>query len=179
MRRQQSVGGRGSAATLARIRREARASLRRLRRAGLESIRAIDEQIKQCGEEQEAVRTELRRTLASISEAANIRETLSRRPHGGSAIPGASPTERVSHLRLVGGPRWRVAPETVTLREMERDHIAVVLARCGWNQSRAALQLGIGRNTLMRKVKTFRLRKIRRRSTPRGHAGGLAAASRA
>jgi two-component system response regulator HydG len=65
----------------------------------------------------------------------------------------------VRHLHLVGGPRWRVAPETMTLREMERDHIAAVLVSCGWNQSLAALRLGIGRNTLMRKVKAFGLRK--------------------
>ncbi len=164
MRRRQSTGGRASAATLARIRREVRTSLQRLRRVGLASIRAIDKQIKRCGEEREAVRRELQRTLATIREAADGHESVARRSHAGSVGAGAGRTGQGPHLRLVGGPRWRVAPETVTLREMERDHIAAVLMICGWNQSRAARQLGIGRNTLMRKVKTFRLRKTRRRS---------------
>jgi transcriptional regulator of acetoin/glycerol metabolism len=47
----------------------------------------------------------------------------------------------------------------MTLREMERDHIAAVLANCDWNQSLSAIRLGIGRNTLMRKVKAFGLKK--------------------
>ena len=34
-----------------------------------------------------------------------------------------------------------------------------VLSRCNWNQSLAARRLGIGRNTLMRKIKTFGLDK--------------------
>jgi transcriptional regulator of acetoin/glycerol metabolism len=93
---------------------------------------------------------------------------IARRSRGGRAKGkgAAAAAPRVSngrgsggHLHLVGGPRWRVAPETMTLREMERDHIAAVLTNCDWNQSLSAVRLGIGRNTLMRKVKAFGLKK--------------------
>jgi Nif-specific regulatory protein len=38
------------------------------------------------------------------------------------------------------------------LREVERDYVAHVLAQCGGNRSEAARRLGIGRNTLLRKL---------------------------
>lgn len=41
---------------------------------------------------------------------------------------------------------------TGTLAEMERTYIRHVLSRCGGNQSEAARVLGIGRNTLARKL---------------------------
>ncbi len=40
-----------------------------------------------------------------------------------------------------------------TLHEVERDHIAAVLADCAGNQSEAARRLGISRNTLVRKLR--------------------------
>ena len=39
-----------------------------------------------------------------------------------------------------------------TLAQVERDYIAAVLADCGGNQSECARRLGIGRNTLARKL---------------------------
>ncbi len=64
-------------------------------------------------------------------------------------------------IRTVLGrrPRRHVAPDVFPLRELERDYIATVLTRCNWNQSLAARRLGIGRNTLMRKIKSFKLEK--------------------
>ena len=64
-------------------------------------------------------------------------------------------------IRTVLGrrPRRHVAPDVFPLRELERDYIGTVLARCNWNQSLAARRLGIGRNTLMRKIKSFKLEK--------------------
>ncbi|MFA4873704.1 MAG: sigma-54 dependent transcriptional regulator [bacterium] len=41
------------------------------------------------------------------------------------------------------------------LRAVEASHIAEVLAQCGWNISQAAHQLGIGRDTLYRKIKQY------------------------
>jgi DNA-binding NtrC family response regulator len=63
-------------------------------------------------------------------------------------------------IRAVLGrrPRRFAAPDVFPLRQLERDYIAGVLSSCNWNQSLAARRLGIGRNTLMRKIKTFGLR---------------------
>ncbi|MCC6849560.1 MAG: sigma-54-dependent Fis family transcriptional regulator [Deltaproteobacteria bacterium] len=63
-------------------------------------------------------------------------------------------------IRAVLGrrPRRYAAPDVFPLRQLERDYIAGVLSSCNWNQSLAARRLGIGRNTLMRKIKTFGLR---------------------
>jgi len=150
------------AGTLARVRQEARASIARLRRAGLKRIRAIDREIERLSEQQRALVDSLGAMMAQIRDVADLG---ARGRRGRGAAPAAASGARagvrgaVSHLRLVGSPRWRVAPETMTLREMERDHIAAVLTSCEWNQSLAAQRLGIGRNTLMRKVKTYGLKK--------------------
>ena len=63
-------------------------------------------------------------------------------------------------IRAVLGrrPRRHAAPDVFPLRQLERDYIAGVLGSCNWNQSLAARRLGIGRNTLMRKIKAFGLR---------------------
>jgi DNA-binding NtrC family response regulator len=70
---------------------------------------------------------------------------------------------RIEHVRAVLGRRSRQhpAPDVFPLRDLERDYIASVLAGCNWNQSLAARRLGIGRNTLLRKIKVFGLGKAR------------------
>jgi Nif-specific regulatory protein len=49
------------------------------------------------------------------------------------------------------------APEGLTLAEVEKRHILRTLARCDGNRTRAAIALGIGRNTLARKLKAYGL----------------------
>jgi len=39
------------------------------------------------------------------------------------------------------------------LREVELDHIRRTVEQCGGNRTEAAAQLGIGRNTLLRKLR--------------------------
>jgi DNA-binding NtrC family response regulator len=48
-------------------------------------------------------------------------------------------------------------PAQQTLAAMERAHILQTLERCGWNQSRAAEALGLGRTTLWRKPREYGL----------------------
>jgi DNA-binding NtrC family response regulator len=78
------------------------------------------------------------------------------------AVLALSPGTEVTaeRIRVVLGrrPRRYAAVDVFTLRQLERDYIAGVLSTCDWNQSLAARRLGIGRNTLMRKIKTFGLR---------------------
>jgi DNA-binding NtrC family response regulator len=46
-------------------------------------------------------------------------------------------------------------PRLIRLEDVERDHILGTLEELGWNQARAAEVLGIGRNTLWRKLKDY------------------------
>ncbi len=48
-------------------------------------------------------------------------------------------------------------PPQERLADLERTHILQTLERCGWNHSRAAEALGIGRTTLWRKLKEYGL----------------------
>ena len=48
-------------------------------------------------------------------------------------------------------------PREQTLAEVEQTHILQTLERCGWNHSRAAEILGIGRTTLWRKLKEYQI----------------------
>jgi DNA-binding NtrC family response regulator len=59
---------------------------------------------------------------------------------------------------VTGGVALGPAPsleQEHTLAEAERSHIIRTLERCGWNHSRAAETLGIGRTTLWRKLKEY------------------------
>jgi two-component system response regulator HydG len=50
-----------------------------------------------------------------------------------------------------------VLPHEQTLVEVEKTHILQTLERCGWNHSRAAEALGIGRTSLWRKLKEYQI----------------------
>jgi DNA-binding NtrC family response regulator len=56
--------------------------------------------------------------------------------------------------------RTGVPDESLTLKELEKRHIAAAMKRCRDNQTQAAQQLGIGRNTLWRKLKEYNLPAI-------------------
>ena len=59
---------------------------------------------------------------------------------------------------LVPGPAPALETEQ-TLADAERTHILRILERHGWNHSRAAEALGIGRTTLWRKLKDYGIEK--------------------
>ncbi len=54
-------------------------------------------------------------------------------------------------------------PKPQRLDEVERTHILMTLEELGWNQARAAEVLGIGRNTLWRKLKEYGIQPPERR----------------
>ena len=56
--------------------------------------------------------------------------------------------ERSLYLRRASYNQW-------DLKRMEKEYIQRVLEECSGNQSRAAKQLGIARNTLWQKLKEF------------------------
>ncbi len=70
--------------------------------------------------------------------------------------PGDLPPHVGAGLAL--GPAPGLAAEQ-TLAEAERAHIIQILERHGWNHTRAADALGIGRTTLWRKLKEFGIEK--------------------
>lgn len=63
---------------------------------------------------------------------------------------------RVAQAEGVGAARMQLS-EQRSLADREKAHILEALERCGWNHSRAAEALGIGRTTLWRKLKDYGL----------------------
>ncbi len=83
---------------------------------------------------------------------------------GGEVTPAHLPAE-------VQRPAPRGSPGDLgTLAQVEHDHVLRVLERCGGSQSEAARVLGIGRNTLWRKLKGYGTggRGVMTQSEPRG-----------
>jgi len=68
--------------------------------------------------------------------------------------PGDLPPHIASDTGLGPAP---TLPAQQKLAEVEKTHIIQTLERCGWNHSRAAEALGIGRTTLWRKLKEYGL----------------------
>ena len=129
-----------------------------------EDVAAIATQfMKQWSERTGSPRVVLGRSaLAELSNyswpgnARELQQTLE------AALRGARGADiSAERIRAVLGrrPRRYAAADVFPLRQLERDYIATVLSRCNWNQSLAARRLGIGRNTLLRKIKTFGLDK--------------------
>jgi transcriptional regulator of acetoin/glycerol metabolism len=54
-----------------------------------------------------------------------------------------------------GGDSPEATPRPRRLDDVEREHILATLDAHAWNQARAAEALGIGRNTLWRKLKDY------------------------
>lgn len=97
--------------------------------------------------------------LTNYSWPGNVRE-LQQTLEAALAVTrsGEISVERIRTL-LGRRPQRYAAPDVFPLRQLERDYITSVLVGCNWNQSLAARRLGIGRNTLLRKVRSFGLAK--------------------
>jgi DNA-binding NtrC family response regulator len=54
-----------------------------------------------------------------------------------------------------GGGADGAATQHLSLADLERRHIQLVLARTNWHQGRAAAQLGISSKTLYRKIREY------------------------
>ncbi len=93
------------------------------------------------------------RLLEAYAWPGNIRELANAVLHATTLSLGAP--IRPEHLpEEVAKPRPRREPSPArTLSEVERSHIERVLEACGGNRAEAARVLGIGRNTLWRKLR--------------------------
>lgn len=94
--------------------------------------------------------------LASISTVPEAIAAMKRGAYGYILVP-LLPDETVLMVEraLAAVPGNRVEDGDQSLQEAERRHILAVLHRCRGNQVRAAKRLGIGRNTLWRKLKQY------------------------
>ncbi len=76
-----------------------------------------------------------------------------------AVIVAASDTVTLQDLPAdVGGPALTAQTDAGVIEAMERTLIEKVLAECGWNKSRAARRLGIGRRTLYSKAAKYGIR---------------------
>ncbi|MBI5509754.1 MAG: sigma-54-dependent Fis family transcriptional regulator [Deltaproteobacteria bacterium] len=102
-------------------------------------------------------------SLASYDWPGNVRELSNVIKHGvalargGEIRPEHLPDELGAKRPGQTPSRPRGAPELKTLAAAERDHVLAVLEACGGSQVDAARVLGIGRNTLWRKLGAYRL----------------------
>ncbi len=101
-----------------------------------------------------------RRLLESYAWPGNVRELANAVKHGVALAPGAAID--VEHLPEELQSRTPASRPTaghgdvmVPLAEIEREHVLRVLEACGGSQTQAAQVLGIGRNTLWRKLHRY------------------------
>jgi len=92
----------------------------------------------------------------NVRELENAMERLAILARAETIEPGDLPPHIGAGLALGVAPG--LATEQ-TLAEAERAHIVQILERYGWNHSRAAEALGIGRTTLWRKLKDYGIEK--------------------
>lgn len=98
------------------------------------------------------------RRLESHAWPGNVRELENAMRHAVALAEGRAIDEPHLPRDLGARPRRVDAEEDlVPLAEVERRHIAHVLEVCGGNQAQAARVLGIGRNTLWRKMRLHQL----------------------
>ncbi len=103
-----------------------------------------------------------RRVLLDYAWPGNVRELQNAVKHGAALALGAEvdaedlPDELQRPAASPASPPGPRAPGVLkTLAEMEREHVLQVLEACGGSQSDAARILGVARNTLWRKLKTY------------------------
>lgn len=101
-----------------------------------------------------------RRALEAYDWPGNVRE-LSNAVRHGAVLAGdedIAPPHLPDEVRGGSSPGGRARKRTVSMRplaDVEREHVLGVLEACGGNRTEAARVLGIGRNSLWRKLRTF------------------------
>lgn len=135
--------------------------------AGL-AVRLLHELRRQTGGGPDRFSPDAMAVLTEYSWPGNIRELRNVLERVLLLAPGAAEVA-VAQLppELTGaGNDWNHDPE-LTLQEVERRHIARVLAHHAGNRSRAARTLGISRATLYEKLARYGLDQVGRVGTPR------------
>jgi DNA-binding NtrC family response regulator len=101
-----------------------------------------------------AIRDSALGELAAHSWPENVRELVSVLTDACPRARGSSITAELIRKVLRGTARPEPSPDVLPLDRIELDYIVAALALCDGNQTLAARRLGIGRSTLLRKLKT-------------------------
>jgi DNA-binding NtrC family response regulator len=101
--------------------------------------------------------------LAGASQVRDAVDAMRRGVFGYIYVPLVPGEAALMVRRAVATAPIAAEPQTARLEEVEMEHILEMLRRCKGNRAEAARQLGIGRNTLWRKLK--RIQAQRRRET--------------
>jgi DNA-binding NtrC family response regulator len=131
------------------------------------AIRFVEEAAKRLGKPVPSVSPDAMALLADYPWPGNVRELENAIERAvllasqATIFPGDLPPSlrRGMQPDQPAGPASRLA----RLDEVERDHILRTLESLGWNQAHAAEVLGIGRNTLWRKLKEYGIQPSERR----------------
>jgi DNA-binding NtrC family response regulator len=94
--------------------------------------------------------------LAQAGELVDAVKAMRKGAYGYIVVPFL-PGEAGMMVQRALGPHQstEASADLRTLQQIERDHICAVVRACRHNQSEAAQVLGIARNTLWRKLKSF------------------------
>jgi DNA-binding NtrC family response regulator len=97
--------------------------------------------------------------LASASQIRDAVAAMQRGVYGYIFVPLQPGEADVMVRRALGAPAAPRNDDSRPLNEIEADHILDVLRQCKGNRAKAARVLGVGRNTLWRKLKEIELRR--------------------
>ncbi len=96
--------------------------------------------------------------LTPVSDIPNAVGAMRQGVYGYIVLPLQPGEADLMVHHAAGSTRMRQEPEPILpLSRIERNHIERVLKRCRGNRAKAARMLGIGRNTLWRKLKQYHL----------------------
>lgn len=91
--------------------------------------------------------------LAAVSQLREAVDAMAQGVYGYVCVPFIPGEAALMVARATAAAPQRITPALNTLRDLEAKHIQAVLRACKGNQAKAARVLGIGRNTLWRKLR--------------------------
>ncbi len=133
-----------------------RVTLAAILRNGGHEIADTDADVVIAGQAEEAIEAARNGPALLIATAGDIPEAVRAMRQGvyGYIFLPLQPGETdIMVQRAISGGAAKEEPELLPLSEVEQRHIEMVLRHCRHNRSEAARILGIGRNTLWRKLR--------------------------